>query len=92
VKGRPELIKSINRFIMARYGLFLCYDDLVAWGEHKYLPNIIKRFEKNDIKVKELWYQALMYAISDGVLTWEEMEKYRKHHKQSKAFLKELRH
>lgn len=87
---RPEAKKAVSRYIMARYGMFLCYDDLEAWGEHKVMPVVIRRFESEQ-NVKRCWYMALMYALNEGALTWEDMEPYRKHHKKSKAFLTELK-
>lgn len=91
-KNNPQIQEVLNKFFAAKYGLFTCYDDYEAWGQHKYMPRLIRTFERKEENIKTVWYTAIMVCLQEGVITWEQMEKKRKHHKQTKAFLKELRY
>ncbi len=85
----PNTQIFINQFIAAKYGLFTCFDSVQSWGSNPIDHELLQTWEKPK-KLKRTWNFAVMSAVFNNQLTWEELEPYRKNHhkkikKQSKS-------
>ena len=80
----------MNQYFSAKYGLFTCYDAKVKWGLINIDPGLIERWEKKE-KLKKTWNLAIMSSITGKLVTWEQMEAYRKPYTKSKYYKKILK-
>lgn len=81
--------RPINAFFQAKYGMFYCYDNNKRYGLIDYDPSLIAQWEKNSRKLKRTWNLAVMAALSDKSITFNQLEIYRKKDfKKSKSWRK----
>ncbi|CDW75006.1 UNKNOWN [Stylonychia lemnae] len=68
---------TLNAFFQAKYGMFYCYDNNKNYGMIDYDPELIQRWEKTPRQLKRTWTMAVMSAVSDGSISWEDIKCYR---------------
>lgn len=79
----------MNKFFMARYGMFAGMDAKRLFGMIDYDPSLIEQWEKPK-ELHRIWTLAVMSSLIGGNVRWEELEPYRKKYtegKEYKAFL-----
>ena len=69
---------TYNAFFQAKYGMFYCYDNNKRYGLIDYDPTLIQYWERTNRKLKRTWNMAIMAAISDNKVSWQDLEPYRK--------------
>eukprot|EP00347_Sterkiella_histriomuscorum_P012615 403367889 len=67
---------SINAFFQAKYGMFYCQDNSKRDIYPDYSPTIIQMFEKSQKQMKRTWSMAIMAALVDNTITFEDLQKY----------------
>ena len=69
---------TLNAFFQAKYGMFYCYDNNKLYGLIDYDPTLIQRWERNPKNLKKTWNLAVMAAVSDKAITFDDLEGYRR--------------
>lgn len=59
----------------------------MKWGLINLDPDLVERWEKKE-KLRKTWNLAIMSLITSKLVTWEEMESYRKPYTKSKDYNK----
>eukprot|EP00347_Sterkiella_histriomuscorum_P004491 403360262 len=83
--------ESTNAFFQAKYGMFTCYESNEHFGRVDFDPEFIIYWERQRKNVKNIWYMAMIYAISSGRVTKEDLEPYKKDFKKTKRFQQYLK-
>lgn len=75
----PEKAKvSINAFFHAKYGMFYCQDFSRRDNYPDYHPVYMNMYEKSSKQQKRTWTMAVMAAIVDGTITYDDLKPYEK--------------
>ena len=67
----PNVKRFLNKFFIARYGMFTCSNAPRIFGELDYEVGLIERIEKRNLK--RIWNIALMSAVYNKDVSWEAM-------------------
>ena len=89
IPGGSKCKRFINGFFHSRYGLFTCYDGKTKHGMFDLDTALIERYEKPK-ELKRMWNLALISALAEKKLKWEEIEQYRVDYSKSGQFTKHL--
>eukprot|EP00347_Sterkiella_histriomuscorum_P004744 403359274 len=68
---------TMNAFFQAKYGMFYCYDNNKRYGLIDFDPELINRWERSSKNVQRTWSLAVMSAISEGTLSFEDIKQYK---------------
>ena len=72
--------------------MFYCYDNNKLYGLIDYDPSLIQRWERNEKNLKRTWNLAILSAINEKDITYDDLEVYRKKDfRQSKLWKKYLK-
>lgn len=74
----PRGKDAINAFFQAKYGMFTCYDSVHHIGRVEYDPELITYWERQPKKIKNTWYLAVLFALANGAMSWEDIAPYKK--------------
>lgn len=87
-KGMEE---EINKFYMAKYGMFTCHDVLARMGKVRYPEDLINYWQRNKEDQKYTWYLAVAFVMSEKSRSWDLLKPYKKDFKEGKSFKSYLR-
>ena len=76
----------LNKFYMAKYGLFTCMDAGPKWGQYNANRDLVRTFE-TETASKRTWNLAIMICIREGAIRWDELKPYKKEYTQGREYL-----
>ena len=77
-QGPAQAEMTLNAFFQAKYGIFYCYDNNKLYGLIDYDPSLIQKWERNDKNLRRTWNLAILSAINEKDITYDDLEVYRK--------------
>ncbi len=72
--GPNRASMTLNAFFQAKYGMFYCYDNNKLYGLIDYDPALIEKWERTQRNLKRTWNLAIMSALNEGVITFNDIE------------------
>ncbi|CDW84451.1 UNKNOWN [Stylonychia lemnae] len=85
----PDKAKiAINAFFQAKYGMFYCKNNAKRNMYPDYQPFLIMNFEKNPKQLQKTWTIAIMSALADQSIEYDDLKKYERNFEQGRRWQK----
>ena len=85
--GPPSAQKAVNAFFQAKYGMFYCHDQSKKFGLVEYYPSLVQHLERNPRQLKRTWNLAILTALSNKQISFEELKGYEKDYQKGKKWV-----